>query len=139
SILAREYAVAMQEYLTGGEAGLRRAYEAGRRALAEGMGVLDILAAQQAPMISALKSQVLEQDKELALERALNCLAESLSPFEMVLRGAQEANDRLQQSLSSVQRVEEQLSRQNETLIATHREVTAGCGRYTAMTVFAAG
>src|SRR5437762_13805980 len=95
STLAREYAEAMQEYLTGrGEAGLRRAYEAGRRALAEGMGVLDILAAQQAPMISALKSQVLEQDKEQALERALNCLAESLSALERVLRGAQEANAR---------------------------------------------
>src|SRR6266481_9375059 len=137
SILAREYAVAMQEYLTGGEAGLRRAYEAGRRALAEGMGVLDILAAQQAPMISALKSQVLEQDKELALERALNCLAESLSPFEMVLRGAQEANARLQQSLSSVQSVEEQLRRQNEDLIAAHRAVEKERGRYQALYDFA--
>src|SRR5260370_34942415 len=94
SILAREYAVAMQEYLTGGEAGLRRAYEAGRRALAEGMGVLDILAAQQAPMISARKSQ--EQDKELAPQRALDCLAEGLWPFQMVLPGVQEANGRLQ-------------------------------------------
>ena len=107
SILAREYAVAMQEYLTGGEAGLRRAYEAGRRALAEGMGVLDILAAQQAPMIRALQTQVGEEDKERAIERVLHCLAESLSPFEMVLRGVQEANARLQQSLSSLQSVEE--------------------------------
>ena len=102
--LAREYAVAMQDYLAGsGEAALERAYEAGRRALAEGMGVLEILAAQQAPMIRALQTQVGEEDKERAIERVLHCLAESLSPFEMVLRGVQEANARLQQSLSSLQ------------------------------------
>src|SRR5439155_5822405 len=124
--LARECEVAMQAYLAGGgEAALRRAYEAGRRALADGMGVLDILAAHQAPIIRALQSQarepdirepdirepdirepdirepdirepdIREPDKDRAIERALHCLAESLSPFEMVFRGVQEANARL--------------------------------------------
>src|SRR5437867_459869 len=136
--LAREYAVAMQDYLAGsGEAALERAYEAGRRALAEGMGVLDILAAQQAPMIRALQTQVGEEDKERAIERVLHCLAESLSPFEMVLRGVQEANARLQQRLSSLQSVEEQLRRQNDELMAAQRAVEKERGRYQALYDFA--
>src|SRR5258707_5076994 len=138
AILAQEYALAMQDYLAGsGEAALRRAYETGRRALAEGMGVLDILAAQQAPMIKALQSEVPEQDKEQAIERALLCLAESLSPFEMVLRGVQEANTQLQQSFSNLQSVEEQLRRQNEELMAAHRAVEKERGRYQALYDFA--
>src|SRR2546430_17499134 len=102
--LAWECEVAMQAYLAGsGEAALRRAYLAGRQALANGMGALDILAAHQAPIIRALQSQVREQDSERAIEQAFHCLAESLSPFEMVVRGVQVANARLKQSLNSVQ------------------------------------
>src|SRR5260370_33935401 len=117
--LTRECEWAMQAYLAGsGEAALRRAYLAGRQALAEGMGVLDILAAHQAPIIRALQSRVREQDSERAIERALHCLAESRSPIEMVLRGGQEANARLQGGLSSLRSVEDQLRRQNEELMA---------------------
>jgi PAS domain S-box-containing protein len=136
--LARECEVAMQAYLAdGGEAALRRAYLAGRKALAEGMGVLDIVAAHQAPVIRVLQSQVREQDSERAIELALHCLAESLSPFEMVLRGVQEANGRLQQSFSNLRSVEEQLRRQNEELLAAHRTVEKERGRYQALYDFA--
>ena len=73
--LARECEMAMQAYLAGsGEAALRRAYLAGRQALANGMGVLDILAAHQAPIIRALQSQVSEQDSERAIEQVFHCL-----------------------------------------------------------------
>src|SRR5260221_222494 len=146
--LSRECEVAMQAYLAGsGEAALRRAYEAGRRALADGMGVLDIMAAHQAAIIRALQSQapeegirepdIREPDSERALERALHCLAESLSPFEMVCGGVKEANARLQQSLSSLRSVEEQLRRQNEELLAAHRAVEKERGRYQALYDFA--
>src|SRR5882672_6472935 len=138
-ILAREYAMAMQDYLAGsGETALRRAYEAGHRALAEGMGVLDILAAQ-APMIGELQSQVREQDKKQVIDRALQCVAQSLSPVEMVLSGVQEANARLHQSLSSLQGVEQQLRRQNEELATAHRAVEKERGRYQALYDFAPG
>jgi PAS domain S-box-containing protein len=136
--LARDCEVAMQAYLAGsGEAALRRAYLAGREALANGMGVLDILAAHQAPIIRELHSQVREQDSERAIEQAFHCLAESLSPFEMVFRGVQEANARLKQSLSSLRSVEEQLRRQNDELLAAHRAVEKERGRYQALYDFA--
>ncbi|MCU1338095.1 MAG: hypothetical protein JWO19_3676 [Bryobacterales bacterium] len=136
--LAKEYAAAMQEYLAGrGEAALQRAYEAGRRALAEGLGVLEMFAAHQESVSGALRSQVDKSEKERVLERALDCFAEGLSPFEMVLRGVREANSRLQQSLNSLQGVEEQLRRQNEKLTAAHRAVEKERSRYQALFDFA--
>src|SRR6476646_1169996 len=55
SRLAREYSAAMRDYLAGqGEAALRRAYEAGRQALSEGLGVLEMVAAHQEAVIGVL-------------------------------------------------------------------------------------
>src|SRR5437016_2745411 len=100
--LAQEYAAAMQESLAGfGEPALQRAYEAGRQALAEGLGVLEMAAAHQASVMDALRAHQGTLDTEHLLEKALECFAESLSPFEMVLRGVQEANAGHQQSLAS--------------------------------------
>lgn len=133
----KEYAAAIQDYLTGqGEAALRRAYEAGRRALADGLGVLGIFAVHQAALTSALRSAK-NQEEERVLGRAFGCFAESLSPFEMVLRGVQETNIRLQHSLSSLQRVEEQLRRQNEELTAAHRTLEKERRRYQVLFDFA--
>ena len=82
--LALEYATALQEYLAGGgEKALLSAYELGRHALAEGAGVLDIIAAHQAASGAAPP------------EQSLPVLAECLSSYEMVLRGSREANARL--------------------------------------------
>jgi PAS domain S-box-containing protein len=135
--LAEEYAAAMQDYLAGrGEAALRRAYEVGRRALAQGVGVLEMAAAHQKAVMAALGNQFGEQGEQ-ALVRALNCFAESLSPFEMVLRGVQEANTRLQQSLGDLQRIEDQLRRQNENLTAAHHAVEKERYRYQALFDFA--
>jgi len=65
SRLAQEYAAAMRDYLAGhGEVALRRAYEAGRRALSEGLGVLEMVAAHRESVIGALQSQPDERDRE---------------------------------------------------------------------------
>jgi PAS domain S-box-containing protein len=138
SALLQEYAAALQDYLAGrGETALRRAYETGRRALTEGMGVLEMVAAHQHSVISALRSQTDEGERERVLERAWSCFAESLSPFEMVLRGVQDANARLQESLRGLQAVEEQLLRQNEALLAAHRTLEKERSRYLALFDFA--
>src|SRR5581483_3764392 len=138
NFLAQEYAAAMQEYLEGrGEIALRRAYEAGRRALAEGLGVLELAAAHEESVRLALRSQPDERDREQVRAKALDCFAESLSPFEMVLRGVREANARLEQSINSLQRVEEQLRHQNEKLTAAHRAVEKERSRYQALFDFA--
>jgi len=88
---AREYTAAMQMYLAGGgEDALRRAYEAGRCALANGLDTLRMLATHQESVMKVMESASVE-DLEHMLESTLTCFAESLSPFEMVLRGDQEA------------------------------------------------
>jgi PAS domain S-box-containing protein len=138
SRLAQEYAEAMQDYLGGqGEAALRRAYEAGRHALSEGLGVLEMVAVHQESVIDALRSQSRDGDQEQILRNAISCFAESLSPFEMVLRGAQEANARLHHSLGNLQSVEEQLRRQNEELTAAHRALEKERSSYQALFDFA--
>src|ERR1051326_2606360 len=134
----QDYTSAMRDYLAGqGEAALQRAYEAGRHALVAGVGVLDILAAHQRAIIAALETQTAPELKEHILHRALGCLAESLSPYEMVLRGAEETHGRLQMSLGRLERVDEQLRARNEELIAAHRAVEKERSRYYALFDFA--
>lgn len=136
--LAAEYTAALREYLAGrGEAALRRAYEAGRQALAGRLGVLEMAAAHQRAVIEALRSCSCEQEKERVLLRSLSCFAESLSPYEMVLRGVQESNARLAQSLAELERVEERLREQNRMLAAAHYEVEKEHQRYQALFEFA--
>jgi PAS domain S-box-containing protein len=133
-----EYAAAMQDYLNGhGEDALRRAYEAGRRALAEGLGILEMASAHQESVMRALRFEQDECARDRIRDRALACFAESLSPFEMVLRGVREANVRLEQSITSLQGVEEQLRQQNERLIAAHHAVEKERSRYQALFDFA--
>jgi PAS domain S-box-containing protein len=84
--LARDYAAALEEYLSGaGEAALTRAYELGRKASANGLGVLDL---------ALLHHEALQRLPRPALGIAAQFLAEALSPFEMTLRSYQ-ANARL--------------------------------------------
>lgn len=138
SFLAGEYSAAMQDYVQGrGEEALRRAYEAGRRALAEGLGILEMAAAHQQSVLRVLRSAPDDTTRERIRNQALDCFAESLSPFEMVLRGVREANARLEQSITSLQRVEEQLRQQNERLIAAHHAVEKERSRYQALFDFA--
>jgi len=75
--LTEEYAAAMQDFLAGqGEAALRRAYEAGRRALSDGLGVLEMVAVHQESVIAALQSH--PGDLDHVLRQAISCFAESL-------------------------------------------------------------
>ena len=155
--LVREYTASLREYGNSqGEAALSRAYETGRRALAEGLGVLDMVAAHRAAVAERLDTFLVEHNdvahndvahndaREIdpaeihrAYHSALSCFAESLSPFEMALRGVQEANARLQETLDSLENIEGQLREQNRELIAAHRAVEEERGRYHALFDFA--
>lgn len=101
--LEREYQPALEHYLSGaGEAALERAYEIGRRAMAAGLGVLQMAALHQRALSLVLaKAAEPEQSAELAV-RATDFLAESLSPFEMALRGFQETSISLRSSLDKL-------------------------------------
>jgi PAS domain S-box-containing protein len=88
--LARAYAAALRDYVSGaGEAALTQAYELGRKAANEGLGVLDL-----AMLHHDALQQLRSDDGAQAIALAGQFLAESLSPFEMTLR-AYQANARL--------------------------------------------
>jgi PAS domain S-box-containing protein len=134
---AEEYAEAIEKRCAGREeTALRSAYEAGKRALAAGLSVLDIVAVHHEHLNKVLRLSS-DKNKDLIVEGAVSCLAECLSPFEMVLRGVPDANARLERSLSSLQSVEEQLRRQNDELTAAHRSVGKERSRYQLLFDFA--
>lgn len=129
--LAEEYSSALQQYLTGaGEVALQRAYELGRRAIADGLGVLEMAAIHQDSLAAARLSSMPPEERVQALERAATFFAESLSPFEMALRGFQEANRALRKNLEELWRTEDELRRQNEELTGARQTLEAERRRY---------
>lgn len=103
--IEREYSRALERHLERGEeATLHSAYEIGRRALGEGLGVLDMVAIIHRSLLAACQGIGTRAEVQRTLVGLESFLLESLSPFEMAHRGAREANAALR--------------RQNETLEA---------------------
>lgn len=94
-ILIAEYTAALKSHLDHSDEGvLERAYELGRTAVGEGLGVLDISAIHHSALRSIVRGEFAASER-MRVESAAEFLAESLSPFEMVLRGFKEANAQL--------------------------------------------
>jgi signal transduction histidine kinase/CheY-like chemotaxis protein len=112
---ARQYAAALESHLTDpGEAALHQAYELGRMALNENLGVLAITLLHH----ESLRALALGGDEPANAAKAAQFLAECLSPFEMMLLGFREANarltalnDRLTAEIAERQRAEAALAR----------------------------
>ena len=87
-LFARRYRAALLDYLLGSnEAGLVRAYELGRSAMREGLGLLEILRVHQGTMRTIVDSA---RDVDVilkTLDAAGQFLMETVSPFEMAYRG----------------------------------------------------
>lgn len=95
--LVAAYTAALRQYLEGGgESTLQRAYELGRRALCDGMGVLEMTTLHRMAL-NSLASTAPHPLRE-TMATASQFFAESLSPFEMTHRGYQEAHAALQAS-----------------------------------------
>ena len=93
--LEEEYAQTLVSHLARrDEAALHHAYEFGRSALNEGLGVLDVVMLHHDALSRCAEIGSLPTGRE-GLEKAGEFLAESLSSFEMSLRGYREANARL--------------------------------------------
>jgi PAS domain S-box-containing protein len=95
--LEKDYQAALQAYLKGGgEETLKEAYDLGRRAVNEGVGLLSVIVLHQ----NALGT-LLEKSKPAArnpsVQRSMQFLAESMAPFEMAHRGFQDAYARLRE------------------------------------------
>jgi len=112
--LAESYVRALQDYLEdAGEAALARAYELGRKAVIDGLGVLEMAALHH----EALRASVLQlaafEDRAKVAEAAQAFFMESLSPFEMTHRASREANTALRRLN---ERLEEEAKRIARTL-----------------------
>jgi signal transduction histidine kinase len=93
--LVRAYESALADYLNGnGEVALESAYELGRRALADGVGVLELTGLYEHALAAQLDHNP-TAESAATIERGSRFLLESLSPFEMTHRGFREANTSL--------------------------------------------
>jgi phosphoserine phosphatase RsbU-like protein len=87
-LFSRRYRAALLDYLLGSsETGLWHAYDLGRTALNEGLGLLQILPTHQRAVNAVLESTHNENESLKKLRAAEDFLLETLSPFEMTYRG----------------------------------------------------
>lgn len=129
--LTEEYLRELSGYLAGGgEQALRRAYELGRKAVADKLGVLEMASIHHQSLESLLSERRGSSDGADLTARAATFFAESLSPFEMAFRGFQEANSLLRRNLEELLETEDELRRQNERLAEAHQAVESERRRY---------
>ncbi len=90
--LQAEYRAALADHLAGaGEAALQRAYELGRRAISQGVGVLDLAGLHHQALVAVLQRAATPAEQARALAQAEAFFVESLSPFDMASRAFQDA------------------------------------------------
>jgi light-regulated signal transduction histidine kinase (bacteriophytochrome) len=112
----REYVSALESFLTAGdETALSRAYELGRRAMVEGLGVLDMAALHRAAIEDLVVSAPASDQPRFAGGAAV-FFNELLSPFEMAFRGYRSANEQLRL-------LNESLREQKEAVESVNREL----------------
>src|SRR5439155_24669917 len=91
--LKARYVAALRDYLEDpGEPALHHAYELGRRANGDGLGVFDVISLHQEAQGKVLEEQKAPESCVSAVEGSARFLAESLSPFEMTHRSFQDAS-----------------------------------------------
>jgi signal transduction histidine kinase/CheY-like chemotaxis protein len=112
---AQLYASALEAHLRqSGEPALHQAYELGRQAMSEGLGVLDLAQLHHDALVGLSLDRAVDDEEGDWLPLAAEFLAECLSPFEMMLRGYQEANGRLNVANAELLRAHAQLQAEME-------------------------
>ncbi len=87
------YGAALTDYLrSGSEASLHGAYELGRQALGVNMSLLDLAGIYHEALATALQATPAGDEAVRRVEAAGRFLLESLSPFDLIRLGNQEAN-----------------------------------------------
>jgi len=87
-VFSRQYRAALLDYLLGsGESGCERAYELGRCAIGNSLGMLQILRVHQQALSAILESTSRPEEGLRRLTASQEFLMEALSPFEMASRG----------------------------------------------------
>jgi signal transduction histidine kinase len=86
------YGTALRDYLDRrDEADLQRAYELGRIALGDGVGILDLVMVHHDALGDVLRHRAGAEEGAETAQRSAGFLVESLSPFEMTHRGFRES------------------------------------------------
>jgi signal transduction histidine kinase len=123
---SRQYAAILRRYLQGEpEAVLEEAYELGRAAIGEGLGVLDMARVHQQVMASCVFPALQAANKARTLQAAETFFLETLSHFEATHRGFREANLALQELNDMLERRNEELALINRQL--RHSEESLRC------------
>src|SRR5437588_12974855 len=87
-----EYAATLREYaLGGGEAVLGRAYELGRRAIAEPKSLLELVSLHHKVLKELFQNSVDRGSPGQLVQISCDFLSECVSPYEMAQRGFQDA------------------------------------------------
>lgn len=117
--LVSAYSEAFEEYLTEPQEGaLARAYELGRAALGEGLGVFDMATVHSRAVASLLERTLSDAERARLPEALERFFVEALSPFEMAHRAFREAN-------SVLRRLNDMLEAQAKRIAHTlHDEAT---------------
>jgi signal transduction histidine kinase len=108
--LQKDYQDALREFMSsGGEAALGKAYELGRRALAEQKSLVELAAIHHQALTTLLGVAESEQDPQEVFKASEGFLAECLSPYEMAHLGFQDAvkalrqlNETLEEKIKSI-------------------------------------
>ena len=116
--LSKLYTAALQNYLTvEGEEALHMGYELGRKAVREGLGILDVARIHQQASITAMLPTLALAQNQRQLQAVESFFMEALSPFEAHQRGFRQANIALRE-------LNEKLERRAAELAATNRELS---------------
>ena len=116
--VGREYISALETSLqTEDESTLSHAYELGRRALGEGLGVLDMVLLHRTAL-DALVSSAPKLDVRRLVVVTSDVLKELLSPYEMAFRGYRDANE-------SLRHLNDTLKQQKEAMEIANQELEA--------------
>ncbi|MGH9140438.1 MAG: sensor histidine kinase [Vicinamibacterales bacterium] len=122
SSFAAGFAAALSNYLdVQDEAALSQAYDLGRRAINEGLGLLDITLMYQ----DALGSMPNDRREPRHFMRAAEFLFETLAPFEMTYRGYKDANEQLQQLTHRLEQQNRHLTKATLAAEAANKELEA--------------
>ncbi|MBI2822808.1 MAG: sensor histidine kinase [Acidobacteria bacterium] len=117
SELLEQYSLVLREYLAKPDEGaLLHAYEIGRSAVSDGLGVLDMVEIHNDALAALFAVTPGRQEIGRLVKAGGTFLAESLSAFEMTHRGFREANARLRQLNEALGRHANDLERSEAAL-----------------------
>lgn len=118
----RQFSAALEKYLgqPDGKA-LHNGYQAGRRALVEGAGFFDLVAAFQNALAAALAGKSSEDAIDIA-ENGIQFLTNALAPLEMMVQAHRDTAGHLQRMNAVLQA---QIAEQTGELEQRNRELTA--------------